>query len=404
MLKHQLLMDASALAFVGEALSPPGSSLGVLAVSPVSLRRLTGPRAAAAAALIDNLGAASAAAQNLASPITTAARFSSAAAEAEAQILYVICSGRTALGFCKTGRRILFLPLPGARGWREVSALCVLDIFVDAASRRRGVGRVLFDSMLMHESSRVSTIPAPPPPTRPGRIGSAAATLSPASPGSRIHPCTLAYDRPSVMLLGFLRKHYGLDASAATSIHNFVFFGGFGEPVPLLGPADISMHRDDAGTSSEHKSLVGADATGTARDASRSAVAFPSDVSAIGPSRGGAGAGSVRDFGASTAWAGAMPSARPLSTAAVPRGAVAARPAATGGGGGVSASEFGVSSGGVSGSEFRSISSWGARAAPFATSFDAEGAASSASAREVGSLRYAGRPHLPVVPSRTQGF
>lgn len=393
-------MDASALAFVGEALSPPGSALGVLAVSPSSLKRLTGARAASAAALIDALGRSSASAQGLATPITSAVRFSSPAAETESQLLYVVCSGRTALGFCKTGRRALFIP--GARGWKEVSALCVLDIFVDAPARRQGIGRVLFDAVLAHEAARAAAPAAAAPAARPGRSTStAAAPASSCPPGYRLHPCSLAYDRPSIMLLGFLRKHYGLEAAAAASVHNFVMFAGFGEPVPLLEPVGASSSAehgsgaDAAGGRSAYDGSAGAAVATTAKTTVSAAYYEPGPgASAVGPARGGAGAFPGAD--ASSGWAGTGTGYATRAPASAGPGPAAFRSTAV-----VSGAAATSGPGFSRAGESRSVgSSWGARAAPFATSFDAEPGAADAA----GPVRYAGRPHVPAVPSRTQGY
>ncbi|XP_010182255.1 PREDICTED: alpha-tubulin N-acetyltransferase 1, partial [Mesitornis unicolor] len=49
----------------------------------------------------------------------------------------------------------------------------------------------------------------------------------------RVDPWRLAIDRPSEKLLGFLRKHYGLE-DAIPQVNNFVIFEGFfsTRPVP----------------------------------------------------------------------------------------------------------------------------------------------------------------------------
>jgi alpha-tubulin N-acetyltransferase 1 len=69
----------------------------------------------------------------------------------------------------------------------------VLDFYVHESCQRAGIGRSLFDYMLSVQ---------------------------------RLSPEQLAYDRPSPKLLGFLWKHYGLQAGPPQANH-FVIFPGF---------------------------------------------------------------------------------------------------------------------------------------------------------------------------------
>ena len=142
------------------------------------------------AAAFDSLGAASAAAQKLPAPITSAHRVAS---DASQRAYIALDEGGRPLGFLKVGVRTLYLALParaafgrfpdpgalggGARGggggaragapardgglrrvggagsmW-ECAPLCVLDFFVAEEERRRGVGRALMDCALRSEGA-----------------------------------------------------------------------------------------------------------------------------------------------------------------------------------------------------------------------------------------------------------
>ena len=96
--------------------------------------------------LADAIGQASAVAQGLHAPVTSAARL----VAAPDQTCYVAVEGRSALGFIKVGRRQLFIAHGGSL--RELpNPLVVLDFFVAASVRRRGLGRILFDAMCSME-------------------------------------------------------------------------------------------------------------------------------------------------------------------------------------------------------------------------------------------------------------
>ncbi|XP_054663576.1 alpha-tubulin N-acetyltransferase 1 isoform X3 [Grus americana] len=131
--------------------------------------------------VIDELGKASAKAQGLPAPVTSAARM-----EANRHVLYILrdADGRgtpkgAIVGFLKVGYKKLFL-------------------------LRHGYGRELFQHMLQSE---------------------------------RVDPWRLAIDRPSEKLLAFLRKHYGL-TDAIPQVNNFVIFEGFfsNRPAPPRRP------------------------------------------------------------------------------------------------------------------------------------------------------------------------
>ncbi|XP_062454605.1 alpha-tubulin N-acetyltransferase 1 [Rhea pennata] len=144
--------------------------------------------------VIDELGKASAKAQGLPAPVTSAARL-----ETNRHVLYILrdAEGRRAakgavVGFLKVGYKKLFL-LDRDGTHNEAEPLCVLDFYVHESLQRHGYGKELFQHMLQSE---------------------------------RTEPRRLAVDRPSAKLLAFLRKHYGL-ADAIPQVNNFVIFEGF---------------------------------------------------------------------------------------------------------------------------------------------------------------------------------
>ncbi|XP_067169996.1 LOW QUALITY PROTEIN: alpha-tubulin N-acetyltransferase 1 [Apteryx mantelli] len=156
--------------------------------------------------LIDELGKASAKAQGLPAPVTSAARM-----EANRHVLYILRDAEgprvtakgAVVGFLKVGYKKLFL-LDRDGTQNEAEPLCVLDFYVHESLQRHGYGKELFQHMLQSE---------------------------------RTEPRRLAVDRPSEKLLAFLRKHYGL-ADAIPQVNNFVIFEGFfsNRPAPAAAP------------------------------------------------------------------------------------------------------------------------------------------------------------------------
>uniref|UniRef100_H3A0C8 Alpha-tubulin N-acetyltransferase 1 n=1 Tax=Latimeria chalumnae TaxID=7897 RepID=H3A0C8_LATCH len=142
--------------------------------------------------VVDEMGKASAKAQRLPAPITSATRM-----QTNRHHLYVLKDspphGKGAMiGFLKVGSKKLFvLDRNGAH--HELEPLCVLDFYVHESLQRHGYGKELFDHMIQHE---------------------------------RVDPVKLAFDRPSDKLLSFLRKHYGLKNNIP-QVNNFVVFEGF---------------------------------------------------------------------------------------------------------------------------------------------------------------------------------
>ncbi|KAM6472655.1 alpha-tubulin N-acetyltransferase 1 isoform 2-T2 [Liasis olivaceus] len=144
--------------------------------------------------IIDEMGKASAKAQNLPTPITSASRM-----QTNRHVLYILKDSeakRTGkgviIGFLKVGYKKLFvLDRQGAHN--EVEPLCVLDFYIHESLQRHGYGKELFHYMLQRE---------------------------------RVEPYQLAVDRPSEKLLCFLRKHYNL-SDTIPQVNNFVIFQGF---------------------------------------------------------------------------------------------------------------------------------------------------------------------------------
>ncbi|KAF7235607.1 Alpha-tubulin N-acetyltransferase 1 [Varanus komodoensis] len=145
-------------------------------------------------AIIDEMGKASAKAQNLPTPITSASRM-----QTNRHVLYILKDSEAKMtgkgiiiGFLKVGYKKLFvLDRHGAHN--EVEPLCVLDFYIHESLQRHGYGKELFHYMLQRE---------------------------------RVEPHQLAVDRPSEKLLCFLRKHYGL-SDTIPQVNNFVIFQGF---------------------------------------------------------------------------------------------------------------------------------------------------------------------------------
>ncbi|KAI4890551.1 hypothetical protein NFI96_019246 [Prochilodus magdalenae] len=154
------------------------------------------------AIVIDELGKASAKAQQLPAPITSAAKLQS-----NRHYLYLLKDGErnggrgVAVGYLKVGYKKLFL-LDQRGAHVETEPLCVLDFYVTENLQRHGYGLELFRFMLEHK---------------------------------KVEPEQMAYDRPSPKFLAFLEKHFELKHSVPQyvvtvhniSVNNFVVFDGF---------------------------------------------------------------------------------------------------------------------------------------------------------------------------------
>ncbi|XP_047672111.1 alpha-tubulin N-acetyltransferase 1 isoform X2 [Tachysurus fulvidraco] len=143
--------------------------------------------------VINELGKASAKAQNLPAPITSAEKL-----QANRHYLYLLKDGErnggrgVAVGYLKVGYKKLFL-LDQRGAHLETEPLCVLDFYVTESLQRHGYGLELFHFMLEHK---------------------------------KVEPEQMAYDRPSSKFLAFLEKHFDLKHSVP-QVNNFVVFEGF---------------------------------------------------------------------------------------------------------------------------------------------------------------------------------
>lgn len=146
------------------------------------------------AAVLDVMGEASAKAQGLKTAITSGVKFRTA----DDQTAYILVDrfgngGKgSVVGLLKVGRKKLFL-LDEVGKPNELVPLCVLDFYVAERRQRSGCGSKLFQHMLIDQ---------------------------------RADPRYLAVDRPSVKLVSFLRKHYGL-VNTIPQVNNYVIFSGF---------------------------------------------------------------------------------------------------------------------------------------------------------------------------------
>ncbi|XP_029370068.1 alpha-tubulin N-acetyltransferase 1 isoform X3 [Echeneis naucrates] len=143
--------------------------------------------------VIDEIGRASAKAQQLTAPITSASKLQS-----QRHQVYLLKDGErngghgVVVGFLKVGCKKLFL-LDRQGVHIEAEPLCVLDFYIAENVQRHGYGLELFDFMLQHKN---------------------------------LEPVLMAYDRPSIKFLSFLAKHYCLTQSVP-QVNNFVVFEGF---------------------------------------------------------------------------------------------------------------------------------------------------------------------------------
>ncbi|XP_072285549.1 alpha-tubulin N-acetyltransferase 1 [Pyxicephalus adspersus] len=144
--------------------------------------------------VIDEIGKASAKAQRLPAPITSATRM-----QTNQHHLYILkdCTAQTAgrgvvIGFLKVGYKKLFV-LDHKGSHIEAEPLCILDFYIHESLQRHGFGKEVFTYMLRTE---------------------------------QVEPQHLAIDRPSEKFLSFLKKHYNLH-STIPQVNNFVIFEGF---------------------------------------------------------------------------------------------------------------------------------------------------------------------------------
>ncbi|CAH1171289.1 unnamed protein product [Phaedon cochleariae] len=143
--------------------------------------------------VINTIGEASAAAQGLTKPITTADRLRNSDHKLYLLIDQTTTSGKGAvMGMLKTGHKVLYLFDKHGQHF-QVSPLCILDFYVHESHQRSGWGKYLFEHMLQAE---------------------------------HIQPVEVAIDRPSEKFLRFLNKHYNLN-SPVKQMNNYVVFDDF---------------------------------------------------------------------------------------------------------------------------------------------------------------------------------
>ena len=142
--------------------------------------------------ILDRMGQLSAKAQNLQSIITSTSRFFPSSHR-----LFIKADKNKVYGYLKIGPKKLFLR-DRLFNYHERRTLSVLDFYVYDSVQRKGIGRELFDYMLKYEKRE------------PGR---------------------LAYDRPTLRLLSFLKKNYGLE-NYITQNNSFIIFDDFFSPIP----------------------------------------------------------------------------------------------------------------------------------------------------------------------------
>lgn len=144
------------------------------------------------ARVIDALGEASAAAQEIPAAVTTTDKLTRSRHR-----VYILVEptvdGTIVVGLLKVGFKQLFLRDERCH-LRQVRALCLLDFYVHESRQRRGCGRRLFDCMARTEC---------------------------------LSPAQLPIDHPSAKLLAFMGRHFGLEQVIPQNNHFAVFRGFF---------------------------------------------------------------------------------------------------------------------------------------------------------------------------------
>lgn len=120
--------------------------------------------------------------------------------------VYILSSGRSVLGLLKVGPKRLFVAKGNTNGLHEITPLCVLDFYVVEGHQRAGLGRKIFDAMLVHEG---------------------------------VSPEKLAYDSPSPKLLSFMKSHFGLAKFHPQSNH-FVVYDAYFAPTGSALPRPLA--------------------------------------------------------------------------------------------------------------------------------------------------------------------
>jgi len=144
------------------------------------------------AEILDTMGVASAKAQGLLKPITTADKLRNSDHTVYLMVDIDDSINGSVVGLLKVGRKRLYV-FDGHGSCHETTPMCILDFYIHESRQRVGCGKKLFEHMLHEE---------------------------------QVAPVKLAIDRPSEKFLKFLRKHYGLERTVPQS-NNFVVFDGF---------------------------------------------------------------------------------------------------------------------------------------------------------------------------------
>ncbi|KAG5885152.1 hypothetical protein JTB14_037601 [Gonioctena quinquepunctata] len=172
--------------------------------------------------VVNAMGEASATAQGLTKPITTAERIRNSEHKLYLLIDQNANNGKGAVtGMLKTGSKGLYVFDRDGHHY-QVSPPCVLDFYIHESRQRTGLGKKLFEYMLEKE---------------------------------QIEPVKLAIDRPSDKFLGFLNKHYSLN-SPVKQMNNYVVFDGF-FPKPLEKSNNVESNKSFSGTPEKKNSANG---------------------------------------------------------------------------------------------------------------------------------------------------
>ncbi|MCQ2821215.1 MAG: alpha-tubulin N-acetyltransferase [archaeon] len=155
--------------------------------------------------ILDTMGELSSKAQKLNTIITSALKFFGSNHR-----IVIKAKGNTVLGILKVGVKKLFLR-DELFNYHEVSPLCLLDFYVHESCQRQGIGKQLFDYMLMFEKKR---------------------------------PEQLAYDKPSDKSINFLKKHYGL-TNYVRQNNNFVVYNEFFDSLGNTSNEDNKVYDRD---------------------------------------------------------------------------------------------------------------------------------------------------------------
>ena len=139
--------------------------------------------------ILDKMGELSSKSQNLLVNVTTTNKFFPSD-----HCLIIKAEKNKVLGYIKVGPKKLFLR-DRICNYHERKTLCVLDFYIYDTEQRSNLGREIFDFMLNYKN---------------------------------IEPGELAYDRPTLRFLSFLKRNYGLE-KFITQENNFTIFEEFFE-------------------------------------------------------------------------------------------------------------------------------------------------------------------------------